>query len=85
MLVVSVLIFFLIRLIPGDIIDAMQAVSYEATIDRPILERILGLDAPAMVQYGRWIGVTPQMDGSFSGVFQGNLGMSWWQNSSVLG
>jgi len=84
LLLVTLITFFLVRLIPGDYIDALQAISYEAEIDRPTIERALGLDAPAIVQYGRWLGVAPQREGSFSGVFQGNLGISWRQNMPVL-
>jgi peptide/nickel transport system permease protein len=36
-----------------------------------------------MQQYGRWIGVLPHADGSFSGIFQGDLGDSLWQEKSV--
>ena len=81
---VSLMVFLTVRLIPGDIIDAMQAGILEVELDRPAIEKALGLDAPAIVQYGRWMGVVPQMDGSFSGVFQGDLGSSWWQGVPVL-
>jgi len=83
LLLVSFLIFFLIHLIPGDIIDAMASPSSGA-IDRAAMERKLGLDAPVYVQYARWMGFLPQKDGSFSGVFQGNLGMSYMQRESVV-
>ncbi len=81
---VTLLIFFLIRLIPGDLIDAMQAAIPDVKLDRAALERELGLDAPAIVQYGRWLGVAPQMDGSFSGLFQGDFGVSAWQRVPVV-
>ena len=81
----SFLIFLLVHLIPGDIIDAMQAVpGIEEQLDRAALERELGLDAPLLTQYGRWLGAVPGVDGSFSGVFQGNLGTSWWRKTSVV-
>ena len=44
-----------------------------------MIERDLGLDAPALVQYARWMGFAPQVDGSFRGIFQGDLGNSWRQ------
>jgi len=69
---------------PGDVIDALQGFSIDIILNRPELERAMGLDAPVYVQYGRWMGVVPQMDGSFNGVFQGNLGWSYWQKMSVL-
>ena len=81
----TILVFALVRLVPGDIIDAMQAApGADTEIDREALEKALGLDAPVYVQYGRWLGVWPQMDGSLSGIFQGDLGMSWWQKMPVV-
>ena len=78
LLMASFVIFFITRLIPGDIISALEAQSTgDARIDREMLEKALGLDAPPIVQYGRWLGVTPQVDGELSGVLQGNLGESW--------
>ena len=58
LLLVSILVFSLIRFIPGDVIDAMLGSSYRGgTVDtRAELERFLGLDVPAYVQYARWIG-----------------------------
>ena len=84
LLFVTILIFFLVRLIPGDIIDSMQLHLTEEKIDREALERSLGLDAPAIVQYGRWIGILPAADGKFSGIFQGDLGVSWWRRTPVV-
>ncbi len=83
LLLLTILIFSLIHIIPGDIIDAMQKVP-DIKLDRAALEQAMGLDAPLLVQYGRWMGVAPQMDGSFSGVFQGNLGESFFQKKSVV-
>ena len=84
LLVITLLIFFLVQLILGDVIDAMQAGVEDVELDRLAMERTLGLDAPAIVQYARWLGVVPQVDGSFSGVFQGNLGVSWWTRMTVV-
>ena len=84
LLLVTLLIFFLVQLVPGDIIDAMQGATPDVKLDRAALERELGLDAPAIVQYGRWMGFAPQVDGSFSGVFQGDLGVSWWRAMPVV-
>ena len=84
LLLVTLLIFFLIYLIPGDIIDAMQAQTPDERLDRALLERELGLDKPLIVQYGRWVGIAPQADGSYSGIFQGDFGISWWQRVRVV-
>lgn len=53
---VSILVFLLIRLLPGDVIDVMQGT--ESTMSpeaRAALRKALGLDAPLYVQYLRWI------------------------------
>ncbi len=83
-LLASLLIFFVMRLLPGDIVDAMMAGAGEGGLDRAMMERILGLDAPLLVQYGRWVGVTPDVDGIFNGILQGNLGVSWWRRIPVI-
>ncbi len=82
-LLVSVITFFLLRVLPGDIVDAKMFAAGFAGLDREMVELQLGLDKPLIVQYGRWLGVAPQMDGSFSGILQGDLGDSWWRASSV--
>ena len=59
LLLVSILVFLLIRFIPGDVVDAMLLLSgfSGGTVEtRAELERFLGLDVPAHVQYARWIG-----------------------------
>ena len=79
----SMLVFLAVRLIPGDIVMAMQATSIsEGEVDREAIERLLGLDAPIYVQYGRWLGVVP-WQGEYQGIFQGNLGVSWWRRETV--
>jgi len=88
--IVSVIIFILIRLVPGSVVDAMIAMQItgghgvHGSIDREYIERRLGLDVPVVTQYGRWIGVAPQADGSFSGILQGNLGKAMWTEKTVL-
>jgi len=81
---ISLIIFFLVHLIPGDIIDTMGATDPKTVLDRAMLEHQFGLDVPEIVQYGRWMGFAPQADGSFSGLLQGDLGRSWWQGAAVL-
>ena len=82
----SILVFLSVRFIPGDVIDVMVAEmdgwhAAGADIDRESLERMLGLDVPVYVQYGRWIGVLPSPDwitkeSHFNGILQGTLGQS---------
>ena len=57
--ILSILVFLSVRFIPGDVIDVltmrMEALGGGA-LDREAVERRLGLDVPAYVQYGRWMG-----------------------------
>ena len=83
LLLVSFIVFLLTHLIPGDIIDAMVSQSGGDKFDRPMIERALGLDVPLVHQYGRWMGFIRNADGNFNGIFQGNLGISWWYGKTV--
>ena len=52
----TILVFLSVRFIPGDVIDAMLGRMLSAVnVDREALERMLGLDVPVYVQYGRWL------------------------------
>ena len=89
--ILSILVFLSVRFLPGDIIDAMVAEmeAYGAGgIDREALERMLGLDVPVYVQYGRWLGVLPTPDwltgeSRYNGILQGTLGESLMGQFSV--
>ena len=83
-LLVTIIVFFVVSLVPGDIIDAMRSKALDVVLDRAAIEKALGLDAPVIIQYGRWLGVVPQADGNLSGLFQGDLGVSWWQSLPVV-
>ena len=55
----TIIVFLSVRFIPGDVIDVMvirMGQQASGAIDREALERMLGLDVPVYVQYGRWIG-----------------------------
>jgi len=84
-ILVSLVIAIVIRLIPGSAIDAMLAgAGADVDLDRAALEHALGLDASLPHQWARWMGIVPQVDGSFSGILQGNLGTSIWQKRPVI-
>ena len=54
MFVVATLVFFMLRLVPGDPIAAMLAdVGDPAAVEE--IRRKLGLDQPMYVQYGKWL------------------------------
>ncbi|MDE0446565.1 MAG: ABC transporter permease [Spirochaetaceae bacterium] len=84
--ILTILVFLSVRFIPGDVIDAMVARLESENfglveIDREALERMLGLDVPVHVQYGRWIGVLPTPDWFtgeyyYNGLLQGTFGES---------
>ena len=83
LLILTIIVFLAVRFIPGDIIDAMELEmeTWGVDIDREAIERMLGLDVPVHVQYGRWMGVLPTPDwltgeSHFSGLLQGTLGES---------
>ena len=91
--ILTILVFLSVRFIPGDVVDAMVASMYAlgfggGEVDREAVERMLGLDVPAHVQYGRWIGVLPTPDwvtgeSHFKGLLQGTLGESLMGGYSV--
>ena len=85
--VASLIVFFLIRFIPGDIVTRMAAqhIGHWTEADSTAVRRRLGLDVPSPVQYARWIGVIRDHRGSFSGLLQGNLGLSLWGQQPVTG
>ena len=85
--ILTIIVFLAVRFIPGDVIDVMVAEmegwhAAGAGIDRQALERMLGLDVPVYVQYGRWLGVLPTPDrffageSHFRGLLQGTFGES---------
>ena len=85
--VASLIVFSAIRFIPGDIVSQMavgtQGVFTDATEEN--IRKRLGLDVLSHVQYGRWLGVIRDQHGSFSGLFQGSLGLSLWNQLPVTG
>jgi peptide/nickel transport system permease protein len=53
----SLLLFVLMRLAPGNITDIIfESAGYVDEADRHRLEAELGIDRPLIVQYGRWLG-----------------------------
>ena len=75
--ILSVLIFLSVRFLPGDAIDVMLDKAGwigAVNVDRAALEQMLGLDRPAYVQYGRWIGGI---------VLRGTLGESLWGGEAI--
>ena len=55
--ILSLLVFFSVRFIPGDVVDAMlgRMGQQAGVVNREVIMKRLGLDQPGYVQYGRWI------------------------------
>src|SRR5262245_52678799 len=71
---VTLLVFSLVRLIPGDIVDIMLGSElYVGAEYRAELRAKYGLDQPIYVQYVKWMGE----------VVQGNLGSSLRNNEPI--
>jgi peptide/nickel transport system permease protein len=71
----TVLIFLMLRLIPGTVVEQMigaDAVASPAMVAD--LKRFFGLDQPWYVQYGRWLGQ----------LAHGDLGTSWRTGKPVV-
>jgi peptide/nickel transport system permease protein len=76
LLLITVVLFLMIRLTPGSIVDLMvdQMAGAGANVSRQDIEHALGLDVPMHIQYGRWM----------VGIFlHGNLGTSFRTNTSA--
>ncbi|MEA2530149.1 MAG: peptide/nickel transport system permease protein, partial [Thermomicrobiales bacterium] len=64
---ISVLVFVLVELAPGDVVDAMISPEDFVTPEvKAQLRTELGLDEPAPVRYVRWLGRTVQGDFGYS-------------------
>jgi len=82
--ILSLLVFFSLRFIPGDVIDVLMVEALGSgsslDIDREELEERLGLNAPVYVQYGRWI------EGIFlHGTLGESLQQGWTVEDKMLG
>ncbi|MFL6828108.1 MAG: ABC transporter permease, partial [Bradyrhizobium sp.] len=72
---ISVIIFVLLRIVPGNIVDILfAAAGYVDQADKANLERELGLDQPIALQYLQWIG----------GMLRGDLGYSYVSEKPAL-
>ena len=72
---ISIVIFFLLRIVPGNIVDILfAAAGYVDPADKVDLERQLGVDQPLIMQYLHWIG----------GLIHGDLGYSYVSEKPAL-
>ncbi len=73
-LLMTVIVFMLIRLVPGDPIDVMYGSEGMDAVRRAALAHDLGLDQPVVMQYLKWLGRA----------LTGDLGMSYRAQMPVL-
>lgn len=80
LILVSIIVFFAIRLVPGSAIDLVISRMDTAPLHgredemREAIAKQLGLDKPVLVQYGSWIGGI---------IFRGDLGTMMWQSIPI--
>ena len=75
LLLVCVIVFALLRVVPGSAVDYMiyQFQTAGIVVDEAQVEHMLGMDKPALIQFFDW----------FFGIFRGDLGESLFQTESV--
>ena len=74
LVLVSVIVFSLMRFMPGDVVTRMvEGHAYAPTVDA--LRKELGLDRPAYVQYLEWVGGI---------VLRGDFGSSYWTRQPII-
>jgi peptide/nickel transport system permease protein len=72
---ISVIIFVLLRVVPGDIADILfDAAGFVNPSEKAQLQKELGLDKPIAVQYADWMG----------GLLEGDLGYSYKSEKPAL-
>ena len=75
---VSMIVFLLVRFIPGNVVDLiiaqMEPTNLDLAANRQIIMHALGLDAPVYIQYVRWVSNI---------VFHGSLGTSLWDSTNI--
>lgn len=73
LIAVSVLIFFLIRILPGDVINEILGIEKTPEV-RAVLEKQFGFDKPVIQQYFMWVG----------NIFKGDFGTSLRTGKPIL-
>jgi len=72
---ISIVIFFLLRIVPGNIVDILfDAAGFVDPADKASIEKSLGIDQPLVLQYLHWIG----------GLLHGDLGYSYVSEKPAL-
>ena len=88
--IISFIMYMIYNMIPGDpaamtlegMRDELTADEYEQLYQQT--RQRLGLDDPILIRFLRWLGAYPNVDGEWSGVFQGDLGYSTMYKKDVV-
>jgi len=78
LIIVSLIMFLLVRIIPGSAVEIMAAEHTADTglvLDPEDVKRMLGLDSPIHIQYGEWV---------WGAISRGDLGVGLWSQLPVL-
>ena len=78
LLLVTIIVFLLVRFVPGSVIDLMASdMAAESELSgeemTELIREMLGLNMPVYMQYLHWLG----------GAFRGDLGVSLWTDRSI--
>jgi peptide/nickel transport system permease protein len=74
--IVSLIVFIVIRLIPGSVVDLMVSqYQYATKMDKQAVENALGINTPIVTQYLSWMGQI---------LLHGNLGNSLWTHLPII-
>jgi peptide/nickel transport system permease protein len=80
---VTIISFALIHATPGGPLARLELDADVKPEDIARIRANLGLDRPVWMQYFVWVGLLPNSRGEFSGLLQGNLGVSFIDQTSV--
>jgi peptide/nickel transport system permease protein len=82
-IVITIITFALIHAIPGGPTARLELDMDIKPEDIARIKANMGLDKPVWMQYLIWMGVAPNSQGEFSGLLQGDLGISYIDQTSV--
>jgi peptide/nickel transport system permease protein len=80
---ITIISFALIHAVPGGPTARLELDADIKPEDVARIKANMGLDKPAWQQYLIWVGVMPNNQGEFGGLLQGDLGISYIDQTSV--
>ena len=82
---VTIISFALIHAVPGGPTARLELDADVQPEDVARIRANLGLDKPVWMQYFIWVGILPNSRGARSGLLQGDLGVSFIDQTSIAG